>query len=40
MIYLFNKISKKENPSGKQMLNLVRLIIGSIWIYPWFNLTN
>jgi hypothetical protein len=20
------------------MLNLVRLIIGSIWIYPWFNL--
>jgi hypothetical protein len=27
LIYLFNKINKKENPSGKRISNLVRLII-------------
>jgi hypothetical protein len=31
---LFNKINKKENPSGKWIFNLVRLIICSIRIYP------
>jgi hypothetical protein len=37
LIYLFNKMYKKENPSGKCIFNLVRLIICSIRIYPWFN---
>jgi hypothetical protein len=31
LIYLFNKMNKKENPSGKWIFNLVRLI------YPLFN---
>jgi hypothetical protein len=30
LIYLFNKMNKKENPSGKWIFNLVRLIICSI----------
>jgi hypothetical protein len=30
IIYLFNKINKKENPSGEWIFNLVRLIICSI----------
>jgi hypothetical protein len=30
IIYLFNKINKKENPSGKWIFNLLRLIICSI----------
>jgi hypothetical protein len=37
LIYLFNNLYKKENPSGKWIFNLVRLIIYSIRIYPWFN---
>jgi hypothetical protein len=37
LIYLFNKMNKKENPSGKWIFNLVRLIICSIRIYPRFN---
>jgi hypothetical protein len=37
LIYSLNKINKKENPRGKWMFNLVRLIMCSIRINLWFN---
>jgi hypothetical protein len=37
LIYSLNKINKKENPRGKWMFNLVRLIMCNIRINLWFN---